>query len=329
MAPYTDRTTVDELTSDYASIIKGKVILTTGVTPGGLGATFVEVIAASNPGLLILAGRNAAKCQKTADTIAAKHPNVKTRVLILDLGSLAAVRKAADEVNSWADVPEIDVLVNNAAVMATDYALTPDGFETQFGTNHLAHFLFTNLIIDKILAAKAPRVVSVSSDGHRLGPVRFADPHYSNGEHYNKWTAYGQAKTANMLFAVSLAEKLGKRGLQAYSLHPGVIMNTGLGGHLDFASEDGDFKTLAAADKYLGNKEGWGQFDFVGADVGSATHAFAAFDQSIADKNGAYLQKCRVSDPFVDTYKPWASDPVEATKLWKLSEELVRQEFSY
>lgn len=176
---YTNKTTVQELVTDYASIIKGKVILTTGVTPGGLGASFVEAIAEASPALLILAGRNEAKNQKTADAITAKNPNVKTRNLVLDLSSLKAVRKAAEEVNSWDDVPQIDVLVNNAAIMAVDYALTEDGFESQFATGHLGHFLFTNLIIEKVLAAKDPRVVSVSSDGHRAQGIRFADPHFS------------------------------------------------------------------------------------------------------------------------------------------------------
>lgn len=142
-----------------------------GVTPGGLGAAFVEAVAKGQPGLLILAGRNVEKTQQTADTIAAVQPNVKVRVLKLDLGSLAAVRQAADTVRSWADVPHIDAVLNNAGLMGTPFMLTRDGFESQFGTNHLGHFLFTNLIMDKILASPSPRVVNITSDGHRLNPI--------------------------------------------------------------------------------------------------------------------------------------------------------------
>lgn len=174
-AKHNAQTTGSELVQELAANIRGKVILTTGVSPGGLGAHFVETVAAANPSLLILAGRNPTKVQQTADALAKSHPGVKTRILQLDLGSLAAVRKAAAEVNSWDDVPAIDVLVNNAAIMAVDYALSPDGFESHFATNHLGHFLFTNLIMGKILAAKEPRVVSVSSDGHRMSAVRFYD----------------------------------------------------------------------------------------------------------------------------------------------------------
>ncbi|KAI5458159.1 hypothetical protein BGZ63DRAFT_407459 [Mariannaea sp. PMI_226] len=309
MSKYNDKTTVQELVSDYAQIIKGKTVLTTGVTPGSLGHMFVEAVAAASPALLILAG-------------------AKTRNLVVDLCSLASVRKAAEEVNSWADVPKIDVVVNNAAVMATEFALTVDGFETQFAASHIGHFLLNNLIMSKVLASESPRIVNISSDGHRFSPIRWADPAFSNGETYHKWVAYGQAKTANMLFAMSLAEKLSKRGLQAYSLHPGVIFTTGLGTHLD-TSENGDIKLLNDTDKLQGNQEGWADLKVVPVEVGTATQAYAAFDPNLIDHNGSYLLECRVGDPYVDTVKPWGTSVIEADKLWKLSEKLVDQKFEY
>lgn len=329
MAPYTSSTPISELVADYASIIKGKTILTTGVTPKGLGATFVEATAAASPELLILAGRTASKLQELSDTISATHPGVKIRHLIVDLSSMDSVRKAAEEVNGWDDVPEIDVVVNNAGVMAIPYSVTADGFETQFAADHLGHFLLTNLIMDKILASKSPRVVNVSSNGHSFSPVRHYDPHFSKGETYDRWTAYGQAKTANMLFSLSLAQKLGGRGLQAYSVHPGLIMTTNLGNHLDFASPDKDLKSFLEAHRARGHSEGWEFFEAVPVEVGAATHAFAAFDPNIKASNGAYLLESRVSDPYVDTVKAWARDTIEADKTWKLSEELVKQKFSY
>jgi len=226
--------TATGLAETYKDQIAGKVVLTTGVSPSGLGASFVQSIVSAKPALLILAGRNAAKVEETAQALRAGPggADVQVRTLSLDLSSLAAVREAAATVNGWADVEHIDVLVNNAGIMAVDYSVTADGFESHFATNHLGPFLFTNLIMDKLLAAPAPRVVMVSSDGHRLGPVRFADANFSQG-FYNKWLAYGQSKTANMLMGLSLARKLGKRGLLAFSLHPGVI-NTHLGDHLDW-----------------------------------------------------------------------------------------------
>ena len=176
---YDATATASGLVDVFASEIKGKVVLTTGVSPGGLGAIFNEAIAKAEPALLILAARSPSKAEQTAQTIQSANPAVKTKVLELDLGSLAAVRKSAETILSWTDVPAIDLLVNNAGIMAVDFKLTPDGYESQFATNHLGHFLFTNLIIEKLLAASSPRVVSVSSDGHRGSPIRWADYNFS------------------------------------------------------------------------------------------------------------------------------------------------------
>jgi NAD(P)-dependent dehydrogenase (short-subunit alcohol dehydrogenase family) len=175
MAPVGGVTGAIELAKEYSNIINGKVILVTGVSPNSIGASFCTAIAAANPGLIILAGRNVSKTQATADYIASQSPGINTKVLELDLGSKKGTRAAAEAVNSWDDVPYIDVLVNNAGIMAHPFALSEDGFEVQFATNHLGHFLFTNLIIDKIMASKSPRIICVTSDGHRLNPIRWTD----------------------------------------------------------------------------------------------------------------------------------------------------------
>ena len=174
--PYTYKTTGTQVAADFSAQISGKVVLTTGVSPGGLGGEFVTRIAEHNPKLLILASRNLAKAQKCAEAISAVAPDVKTRLLELDLASMASVRKAAGEVMAYTDVPAIDVLCLNAGIMAVPYAKTVDGLESQFGANHIGHFLFVNLIMDKVLRAQnGGRVVSVSSFGHKLGGVNFAD----------------------------------------------------------------------------------------------------------------------------------------------------------
>jgi NAD(P)-dependent dehydrogenase (short-subunit alcohol dehydrogenase family) len=178
MASYDVSTCGSELVRDYRPHIQGKTILITGASPGGLGGFCAETLAAAGPALLILAGRNSGKLQKTADAIAQTSAVVETRLLIVDFESFRSVREAADVVNNaWTDVPAIDVLVNNAGIMACDYAACPEGGgnERQLTANHLGPFLFTNIIMGKILAAKAPRIVNVSSDGHRLSPFRFAD----------------------------------------------------------------------------------------------------------------------------------------------------------
>lgn len=198
---YNETTTAEELVGHFAAEIKDKVVLTTGPSPTSIGATFVEAIARAQPALIILAGRNLSKLRKTADAISQKQPQVPVRLLQLDLGSLAAVREAAAEVKSWDDVPHIDVLVNNAGIMATKFALSPDGFENQFATNHLGHFLFTNLIMDKVLASRSPRVVNVSSDGHRLGPIRWADYNF-------------RVRMPCLMHSVCLTKTAGRRDVQ-------------------------------------------------------------------------------------------------------------------
>ncbi|EEQ28765.1 hypothetical protein McanMca71_001163 [Microsporum canis] len=325
-APYNTNTTAGELVSDYAHLIKGKVILTTGVSSNSLGAVFVQSVAAANPSCLILAARNVGKLTQTAAEITAAHPTVKVRTLQVDLASLQSVRAAATEINAWDDLQAIDVLVNNAGIMAVDYRLSPDGFESQFATNHLGPFFFTNLIMKKIVAAKEPRIVVVSSEGHRLNPVRFHDYNFDDGKTYNRWRAYGQSKSCNVLFAISLAQKLGvKSGLQAFSLHPGAIV-TNLSAHLNLETAQDELQNL---DKWLGNREGWKRFDLKSPERGAATHVYAAFDPNLKCSNGAYLTDCHVADPMVDTIKPWATNSFEAERLWRLSERLVGQEFPY
>ncbi|RDW63421.1 putative retinol dehydrogenase 13 protein [Coleophoma cylindrospora] len=329
----TDPRSVDDLAVTYESQIKGKVVLITGVSPGGIGAAFAIGIASSKPALLILAGRNLTKVQQTALAITTKYSDVKVRNLELDLSSLAAVRTAAETLNQWADVSHIDVVVNNAGVMATDWALSPDGFESQLATNHLGHFLFTNLIMGKILKAAAPRVINISSDGHRLSPFRFEDYNFRDGKIYNKWLGYGQSKTANMLMTISLAEKLGaKHKLSAFSINPGVI-TTNLDGHLKLYGEsEADLEALLEIDCIMGNAFGWLGLDISMVkppEVGANTYVYAAFDPEVTAHNGAYLQNCRVSDPWTDTVRPWATSSFEAERLWLLSEKLVGQKFSY
>ncbi|RMJ23884.1 short-chain dehydrogenase [Aspergillus sp. HF37] len=325
-SPYSTHTTTDELVSDYADLIKGKTILTTGVSPGSLGGFFVQSIAQAKPAWLILAARNTDKLAQTASEITATNPGLQVRTLQVDLGALDSVRDAAAQVNAWDDIPAIDVLVNNAGIMAVDYRLSADGFESHLATNHLGPFLFTNLIMDKLVASAEPRIVVVSSDGHRLNPFRFDDCKFDDGKSYNRWYAYGQSKTANMLFAISLAQKLGmKHGLRAFSLHPGVIF-TNLGHHLDWNVE---FPGLQNADRSLGNREGWSDFNVKPLERGAATHIYAAFDPSLKANNGAYLLDCHVADPLADTVKPWATSSFEAERLWRLSERLIGQEFPY
>ncbi|KAI1413773.1 NAD(P)-binding protein [Hypoxylon sp. FL1857] len=325
--PLNQKPTASGLAPNYATVIKGKILLVTGVAPGGLGAVFIKAIAPLQPAVLILADFNSAKAQQTADELSKLSPITKVRTLDVDLSSLAAVRRAAETVNGWADIPHIDVVVNNAGITAVPRAITDEGFERHFATNYLGHFLLTNLLMPKILASEAPRVINVGSDGHIFSPIRFDDPGFRDEALYRSWMAYGQSKTAMMLMAISLAEKLGtSKNLLAFSVHPGAV-TTNLTAHLNWEEA---YVEMSSTYRLLGYAQGWKKdFDFLTPDEGAATYVYAAFDPDIRAHNGGYLLKCRLGDPWRDDLRAWATSSVEAEMLWKLTEKLIGQEFRY
>lgn len=154
-------------------------MLVTGASPYSLGAYFVEVIAPYKPALVILTGRSMANLEKCQTDLRSKYPDLRTRLLRLELSDLGQIREAAQALNGWNDVPTIDVLLNNAGVAGSGEKKMIHGFEQQFITNHLGHFLFTNLILKKVVKAAETRgearIVNVSSRGHLFSPVHFDD----------------------------------------------------------------------------------------------------------------------------------------------------------
>jgi NAD(P)-dependent dehydrogenase (short-subunit alcohol dehydrogenase family) len=167
-----------DLAAIYADKIKDKIILVTGTSQGSLGEEYCLAVAKFEPKLLILAGRNTDKLKNMADAIAKVNSKVVTKTLELNLESLSAVKQSAETVNSWADVPHIDVFCHNAAIMGTAHGTTTDGFERQLGVNYLATWVFTNTILPKILKSQDPRIVLLGSDGHRWGPIRWHDHNF-------------------------------------------------------------------------------------------------------------------------------------------------------
>ncbi|KAK9760392.1 hypothetical protein K7432_015627 [Basidiobolus ranarum] len=247
--------------------------------------------------MVILGGRKQETLDDTIKKIKEETPEAKLHPLIIDLASLESVRSAAKEVNEYSE--PIDVLINNAAIMASPYNATVDGFEAQFGVNHLGPFLFTNLILPQILASKtgAPRIVNVSSLGHNVSPIRFADYGFNNGRDYDKWQAYGQSKTANSP---------------------------------SWSDQDQSFKTrcfdaeVANVPDANGKPQGIEALKWKTIPQGSATHIVAAFDPSIKDQSGLYLRDAQVNNAAA---QPYALDAANAHKLWALSEKLVGQKF--
>ncbi|KAJ5993775.1 short-chain dehydrogenase [Penicillium sp. IBT 35674x] len=320
MTQFTSASTGEEVCTDLSSHIKASKVLITGVTPGSIGGEAAFQISRHAPSLLVLAGRNIQNLQELDEKIKLETPGAKTKLLICDLSSQESVRKAAEEVNAYPET--IDIMINSAGVMATPYSITKEGLEMQFGTNHIGHFLLTNLILSNLLQQGATniRVVNVSSLGHKRGPVRFDDPGFEDGKSYDKWQAYGQSKTANMLFSVSLAEKLGAKGVQSFSLYPGRMV-TGIVKHLSM--ED----WLKAGWKHPdGSMNTDPKLNWTTTRHGAATLIVAAYDPSISDQNGSYMVNSQVNNSEAADY---ALDSQNAERLWKLSEDLVGQKFFY
>ncbi|OMP87772.1 Retinol dehydrogenase 14 [Diplodia seriata] len=346
---YDFHTTATAAASTLSASIRDKTILITGVTPNSLGAHFAATIASHAPRLLILASRtqsaidataaairaaaaDSAVANANADSSADAGSSVAVRGVIVDLASLASARRAGDEVARMQrdEGVVVDVLVLNAGVMACPYEVTADGFERQFGTNHLGHFVFANAVIPGMLAGEGrkPRVVVVSSEGHQLGPVRWADPGFAGGETYDKWRAYGQAKTANCLYAWALAERLGGRGLSAFSLHPGAIA-TNLGKHIDVEGDDWTqlMSVFASNGNPQGFKEYWEKHPFKTLDEGTSTHVVAAFADWIEKDNGKFLRDAQICS--FDMVAPWARNSYDAERLWRMSEDMVGEKFDF
>jgi NAD(P)-dependent dehydrogenase (short-subunit alcohol dehydrogenase family) len=213
----------------------GRTVVVTGAN-SGLGYDTAAVLAGRGAHV-VLAVRNLDKGGEAADRIRATHPNAVVSLQKLDLASLASVRAAAEQIR--AEHPRIDLLINNAGLMYVPRReLTEDGFEMQFGTNHLGHFALTGLLLDRLLPVEGSRIVTVSSVGHRLlARIRFEDPHFETG--YNRVRAYGQSKLANLLFTYELQRRLAAAGAPtiAAAAHPG-FSNTELMRHVPIAAPD-------------------------------------------------------------------------------------------
>jgi len=305
-------TTTDEVLDGFD--LSDRLILVTGGS-SGLGAEAARAFAAKGARVVI----TARDLDKAAGVIAGIKQDTGAEIDVeeLELGNLAAIRDFADRINGRGET--IDILLNNAGVMACPPAETDDGFELQFGSNHLGHFLMTNLIAQSI--ADGGRIVNLSSSGHNFPPVVFEDIHFKERD-YNKWLAYGQAKTANALFAVELNKRLAGRGIEAFSVHPGAIL-TDLARHM--TEEDW---------KMFEERQAAGTLVPKTVEQGAATGVYACTAPEIAGRGGAYLADCRIAEVTEDgdqytTVKPYAVDPDLAERLWTVSEEMVGQRFRH
>jgi NAD(P)-dependent dehydrogenase (short-subunit alcohol dehydrogenase family) len=246
-----------------------------------------------------------------AQIVAAVRDEDKTRAAIdcetvaLELGDLRSARAAAEAIAGRHD--RIDVLINNAGVMAPPLTRTAQGYEMQLGTNHLGHFVLTTGLADSFVVGT--RIVNLSSRGHQLGGIRWEDPNYDDESAYDKWQAYGQSKTANVLFTIEAERRWGPRGVHSFAVHPGVVY-TDLARHMtrDDFSAGGTLANLTVTD----------------VTHGAATTVWAATSPDLDGLGGRYLEDCHIADPAVDGaeggYAAWAVDPEQAARLWEWSQ---------
>jgi len=303
--------------------LKGKRVLVTGVS-AGLGVETARALAAHGA-QVVGAARDLAKAERATSEVRAQAANGGSLELVeLDLASLKSVRVCADGL--IADARPFDVVIANAGVMRTPFGHTQDGFETQFGTNHLGHFVLVNRIAG--LIAPGGRLVNVSSSGHRYSDVDLEDPNFVHTP-YDPMVAYGRSKTANILFAVEFDRRHRSRGVRAAALHPGGI-RTELGRHMPADELD---ELVAQINAQLA-AAGQPPFQWKTIPQGAATSVWAGFVASADDVGGRYSENCQLSPvtdglitPGSPGVRPYALDSEHAKALWAKSEEMVGERF--
>ncbi len=289
--------------------LAGKTCVITGAS-AGLGRESARALASAGAHV-VLAARSHEALADAEQWVRAEVPGARTSTVQLDLTSLSSVRAAAAAVAEIA--PAIHVLMNNAGVMFTPFSRTADGFEIQFGTNHLGHFELTRLLTPQLIAANGARIVNLSSDGHKMSDLDLDDANWERRE-YDKFVAYGASKTANVLHMVELDRLLRDLGVRAYAVHPGVVA-TSLARHMrrdDFA----ELSRFAPAEPSTTTIDV--RRDFTTPEHGAATQVWAAVSPELSAVGSVYLADCAITDDVA----PYAIDSAHALALWELSEKL-------
>ncbi|GLA02112.1 hypothetical protein AnigIFM60653_001408 [Aspergillus niger] len=352
---FNDKTEGLEVAQAFAENIRGKTIVITGVNRNGIGYTTAESFASQGPAHLIITGRNMSKLQESIDAMKAKYPDVDYRALHIDLSSQQAVRTAAAQLMSWSDIPTIDILVNSAGIaLLPERTLSIDGHEIIFATNHIGHFLFTNLIIPKLIKAaeQSPkgntRVINVSSlSPTKTRQLRWSDMNFEKlnkdlpeeeqpdydlqrgwgiedpeNKSYTPLEAYNMSKVANVLFGVGVTDRLYKKyGILSLALHPGVIQTE--------LARNAQPEIINAVNILREN----GQYAWRSLAAGASTTTVAALDPKLGpgetkdgkENWGAFLSDCQICGDAM----PLTVSSSEADKLWKYSEEVVKQKFDW
>uniref|UniRef100_A0A4W4DR97 Uncharacterized protein n=2 Tax=Electrophorus electricus TaxID=8005 RepID=A0A4W4DR97_ELEEL len=280
--------------------LNGKTVLITGANTGIGKETAVDI--AKRGARVILACRDLDRAHAAAEDIRKRSGNNDVVVKKLELASLQSVRALAKDIHEHED--RLDILINNAGIMMCPKWKTEDGFEMQFGVNHLGHFLLTNLLLDKLKKSAPSRIVNVSSCAHEKGQIYFDDINLDKD--YDPLKSYQQSKLANVLFSRELAARLKGTGVCVYSLHPGVV-NTELGRYL--FSTMALWKIILFKPLFLILKSPW---------QGAQTTIYCAVDEGLQNTTGLYYSDCAPKEE-----APQAKSDSAARRLWDLSASMV------
>lgn len=294
--------------------LTGRRFLVTGAS-GGLGLETTRALAARGA-TVVMAARDADKNAAAMAALRAAMPAADLEQCIVDLASLASVREAARRL--LAEPRPLHGLILNAGIMATPLGHTTDGFEQQFGVDHLGHFLLARELLPRLVESAPARVVILSSAGHRMGDIDLDDPNFARRE-YDPFLSYGAAKTCNVLHAVEIDRRFRDRGVRAFAVHPGGI-HTELGRYMTPEVIQSLMARISERPQALTWKT---------PEQGAATTVWAATSTLLDGRGGEYCEDCNVS-PIVDDdslaaigVAARAVDPVRARELWDLSERLV------
>ena len=298
--------------------LSGKRVLVTGAS-AGLGVETARALAAHGA-TVVGAVRDLDKARRATEPVveAAAHGG-SLELVELDLASLASVRACADAL--LAEGKTFDVIIANAGVMACPKGVTADGFETQFGTNHLGHFVLVNRLAP--LLADGGRLVMLSSSGHRISDVNLDDPNFEHTP-YTEFGAYGRSKTANVLFAVAFDKRHKGRGVRANAVHPGGIQ-----------TELGRYMTPEVMRQIIPlNEDGTPRVNFTWKTIpqGAATTVWTGFVADADTVGGRFCEDCQVAEltegaEVRSGVRAYALDPARAEALWAKSEEMVGERF--
>jgi NAD(P)-dependent dehydrogenase (short-subunit alcohol dehydrogenase family) len=317
-SPFGFTSTIDDVLEGVD--LSEKKVLLTGVS-AGLGTETARGLM-SRGATVVGTARDMGKA-RAATAHLGEQPG-RLELVELDLASLERVRRAADAIIAAHD--SFDVIIANAGVMAPGMGKTVDGFETQMGTNHLGHFVLVNRLVDLLMPGS--RVVMLASSGHRLADIDLDDLNFESRP-FDDWTAYGQSKTANILFAVEFDRRHRDRGVRATALHPGGIQ-TELARHIGAEALDAAVERFNADAGSMGiPPQRWKSIP-----QGTATTAWAGFVAPADEVGGKYCEDCAVApvtdhnpSPLFGGVRSYALDPVRAGALWAKSEELVGEMF--